>query len=152
MIDKERIGTLVSGILSDDLFLVDITVSKSNAICIFIDSFKNLMIDDCIAVSRYVEGNLDRETEDFELQVSSPGVGQPFKVRQQFLKNVGRQIELSTDDGKVLKGKLSSASESGIIISTRIKEKTETGKSREVARDLFFEYGAIKSAMTIAAF
>ena len=152
MIDKEKISSLVSGVLTDRMFLVDVSISRSNAICIYIDSFENLTIDDCIRISRHVEGNLDREAEDFELQVSSPGVGQPFKVRQQYPKNVGRQVELTLKDGRILKGKLESADEKGVVVSTRIKEKTETGKNQQVDKNLFFEYDDINSAMTIATF
>ena len=152
MIEKEKIGSVVAGILSDKLFLVDINVSKSNTICIYIDSINDLTIDDCVAVSRYVENNLKDETEDFELQVSSPGVGRPFKVVQQYFKNIGRKIELITSDGLVLSGKLESADDKGLIISPNIKEKSGKNKNREICQSLFFEYRSVKSAKTIVTF
>ena len=151
MIEKDKIAESVSEVLSEEMFLVDITISKSNVICIYIDSFRSLSIDDCVAVSRHVEGILDRDTEDFELQVSSPGVGQPFKVRQQYVKNVGRQVELLLTDGKIVRGKLESSEAEGISILAPVKEKSEKGKKPEVAK-LFFQYDTIKSAMTMATF
>ena len=152
MVDKEKIGSYVSGILAEDMFLVDITISKSNVVCIYIDSLKNITIDDCVAVSRHVASELGPEADDFEIQVSSPGVGQPFRVKQQFLKNTGRQIELSATDGKVYKGRLESAGENSITLSARVKEKTETGKKQEITRILSFDYDSIKSAATVVTF
>ncbi len=131
MIDKIKIAELVNGKLEENMFLVDISVSTNNVIHVEIDSFTGLTIDQCVAISRHIESNLDRETEDFELQVSSPGAGQPFKVREQYRKNAGRELEVTLTGGKVLRGILMEAGEAGFVIEYQVKEKAE-GSSKRV--------------------
>jgi ribosome maturation factor RimP len=96
MIDKTKIADLVAGKLEENMFLVDISVSTNNVIHVEIDCFTGLTIDQCVAFSRHIESGLDRDNQDFELQVSSPGAGQPFKVWEQYRKNIGREVELIT--------------------------------------------------------
>jgi ribosome maturation factor RimP len=131
MIDREKILNLVNGKLEENMFLVDVSVNTANVIHVEIDSFTGLTIDQCVAVSRHIEASLDRESEDFELQVSSPGAGQPFKVNEQYRKNQGRELEVTLANGSVLKGLLAEATESGIVIETSVKEKPE-GSSRKL--------------------
>lgn len=131
MIDREKILNLVNGKLEENMFLVDVSVNAANVIHVEIDSFTGLTIDQCVAVSRHIEASLDRESEDFELQVSSPGAGQPFKVNEQYRKNQGRELEVTLAGGSVLKGLLAEATESGIVIETSVKEKPE-GSSKKL--------------------
>ena len=94
MIDKAIVQRLVVERLENKMFLVDITINERNVISIFIDSYDGLTIDQCVAVSRHVEHSLDREEEDFELQVSSPGLSEKFKVKEQYFKYVSRLVEV----------------------------------------------------------
>lgn len=152
MVGKENIAEILGDILPEDIFLVDVTISNSNTVCIYIDSLRGLTIDDCVSVSRKVESKLDRESEDFELQVSSPGIGQPFMVKQQYLKNTGRVIELLTSQDDHLTGKLETANEKGITILISDKEKSESGKKSKLARLVSLGYDEIRSAKTIVSF
>jgi ribosome maturation factor RimP len=128
-------------------------VNTANVIHVEIDSFTGLTIDQCVAVSRHIEASLDRESEDFELQVSSPGAGQPFKVIEQYRKNQGRELEVTLAGGSVLKGLLAEATESGIVIETSVKEKPE-GSSRKllVTKKQQVPFEEIEKARVIISF
>jgi ribosome maturation factor RimP len=153
MIDREKILNLVNGKLEENMFLVDVSVNTANVIHVEIDSFTGLTIDQCVAVSRHIEASLDRESEDFELQVSSPGAGQPFKVNEQYRKNQGRELEVTLANGSVLKGLLAEATESGIVIETSVKEKPE-GSSRKmlVTKKQQVSFEEIEKARVIISF
>ena len=88
MINRDLIIQLTEEKLKKDQFIVEVTVGQANRISVLLDSETGITIDDCIQVSRHIESNLDREAEDFELQVSSAGLGQPFKVHRQYIKNL----------------------------------------------------------------
>jgi len=153
MINKEKILSLVNEKLEENMFLVDVSVNTANVIHVEIDSFTGLSIDQCVAISRHIEASLDRETEDFELQVSSPGAGQPFKVNEQYRKNLGRELEVTLAGGSVLKGLLAEATESGIVIETSVKEKPE-GSSRKllVTKKQQVAFEEIEKARVIISF
>jgi len=153
MIDKEKILNLVNEKLEEEMFLVDVAVNTANVIHVEVDSFNGLSIDQCVAISRHIEASLDRESEDFELQVSSPGAGQPFKVNEQYRKNLGRELEVTLAGGSVLKGLLAEATESGIVIETSVKEKPE-GSSRKllVTKKQQVSFEEIEKARVIISF
>ncbi len=153
MIDREKILNLVNGKLEENMFLVDVTVNTANVIHVEIDSFTGLTIDQCVAVSRHIEASLDRESQDFELQVSSPGAGQAFKVNEQYRKNQGRELEVTLVGGSELKGLLTEATESGIVIETSVKEKPE-GSSRKllVTKKHKVSFEEIEKARVIISF
>jgi ribosome maturation factor RimP len=153
MIDKAKIEELVTGKLDDDMFLVDISVSATNVIHVEIDSYTGLSIDQCVTVSRHIESNLDRESDDFELQVSSPGAGQLFKVKEQYKKNTGRELEVTLADTTVLKGLLTEATGEGIILETTTKEVPEgTKKKVLVTKSTPVAYSDISKARVIISF
>ena len=153
MIDKARIIQLVEEKLDDKMFIVGISVSESNRIDIFIDSYDGLSIDQCVAVSRHVEHSLDREEEDFSLQVSSPGLSEKFRVKQQYIKYCGKSIELITGSGEELTGMLKSADDSGIELETSAKELLEGSKKKQlVVRIHNLKYEEIKSAKAVISF
>ena len=104
MIEKANIEHMVKEKLDESMFLVDITVSDRNVIHVFVDSYNGLTIDQCVAISRHIEHSLDRDEEDFELQVSSPGLTESFKVKEQYKKYEGREIEVVTEEGIKLEG------------------------------------------------
>jgi ribosome maturation factor RimP len=133
MISEEKIRQLVEEKVSPkDHFIVDVKVLPGNRINILLDNDKGLSIQDCVEVSRFVESNLNREEEDFELEVSSPGLDQPFKVLKQYLKYVGRQVQITTKDGKKTEGKLVSVSDQEIIIEEQYKERIPGRKAKQL--------------------
>ena len=135
MIDKEKIVGLVREKLEEGMFLVDVSVNSANVIHVEVDCFTGLTIDQCVAISRHIEGNLDRETDDFELQVSSPGADQPFKVKEQYQKNKGRELEVTLTDGTVTKGLLAESDNDGMILETTSKVKLEGKNKKELVTE-----------------
>lgn len=133
MISKQHIQTLINEVLDGtELFLVDLAVKPSNKIIVEIDSFKGVTIDECAQVSLSIKGKLDRNVEDFELEVSSPGLGNPFKVIQQYEKNLGKQVSSILKNGGKITGKLVDVSQEGIKIETSEKVKKEGKKKPEL--------------------
>ncbi|HET6244781.1 MAG: ribosome assembly cofactor RimP [Bacteroidetes bacterium] len=154
MITKEKIAPLVEEKLKgSDNYIVDIKVNTDNKIIIEIDNDNGLFIEDCINVSRYVEQNLDREDEDFELQVSSPGLSQPFKIKRQYFKNVGRKVEVVTLEGEKITGKLVAADELEIKLETEVKLKDEITKKRKTVNKIIsLNYNNIKETKVVISF
>lgn len=153
MIEKVKIAELVNEKLTDDQFLVDVTVSASNVIHVMVDSDTAISINQIVEISRYVEGKLDREVEDFELSVFSAGLSEPFRLVRQYKKNVGTEIDLLLANGQKLTGKLVEAGDQGIELETATKEKVEGSKKKElVVRVHKFDYQEIKEAKKILKF
>lgn len=154
MINKEIITQLAQEKLNGtDNYIVDVYVKQGNRIFVEIDNDKGLSIKDCVIVSRFIESNLNREEEDFELQVSSPGADQPLKILRQYHKNIGRQVQVLTNDGKKITGKLVSADSNGIVIAAQVKVKEEHKKAKKaiiINRDLPFDQ--IKETKVIISF
>jgi len=126
---EDKIKTLINNYLEGtEKFLVDLKMTPSNKILVEIDSDKVVLIEDCVKLSRFIESNLDREVEDFELQVSSAGVGKPLILKRQYFKNTGRTVEVLLNDGLKKSGVLKSVDEDGIELeedkrSAKIKGK-----------------------------
>lgn len=132
MTESKRIKALVEEWLEGkEYFFVDATVDKENKIVVEIDHKDGVWIEDCCQLSKFIESHLNREEEDFELEVGSAGIGQPFKVLQQYLNSIGQEVELVTGEGKKLVGILINANETGITVSYQEKQKVE-GKKRPV--------------------
>jgi ribosome maturation factor RimP len=107
MIEKEKIRQLVvSETEKQDIILVDLQVKPGNQIKIVLDSFSGVSIDKCVEISKLIENNFDRETEDYELEVSSYGISQAFIVPLQYQKNLGKNVEVHLNNGKISKGVL----------------------------------------------
>ena len=151
MITKEKIQFLVSQVLSDDMFIVDITVGSGNAISVSIDSDAGVTIDDCIATSRHIEQNLDRETDDFSLEVSSPGLTQPFKILRQYKKNIGQKIEVVAVTGEKKEGILISADEQGFQLEIASKEKVN-GTKAMVMKTIDYTFEQVKTVKLVISF
>lgn len=153
MIDKEKILRLAEEKLDEGQFIVELTVSATNVINITIDGMDGVTINKCVEVSRNVEHNLDREAEDFELQVMSAGLGQPFKIHRQFVKNENQEIEVLMTDGTKLVGKMINVSEQGFDLEVTKKEKVEGEKSKKlVTRVHPYRFEEIKEAKNIIKF
>ena len=122
-----------------------VKVSNANRIMILADKNEGITIDECAAIHRHIENGLDREVEDFELQVSSPGLDTPFVVYRQYLKNEGRKVEVTDIDGIKCSGILKNITEGGFEIEAEIKSK---GKKAEL-KDISFNFEQIKSTRII---
>ena len=110
MIEKSIVKGLVEEWLEGrDYFLVDVSVSADDRIVVEIDHAEGVWIEDCVELSRFIESRLSREEEDYELEVGSAGIGQPFKVLQQYVNHVGSEVDVLTADGRKLHGVLTAA-------------------------------------------
>jgi ribosome maturation factor RimP len=134
-------------------YLVEVTVSDMNKIRVTIDNFRGVSIEECVSVSRFIENQLDQETELFELEVSSPGLDQPFKVLKQYEKYTGREVEVKFTDGQKTEGKLISANEKEIEIEQSIREKSENKKGKQfVTKNTRIPFEKIKETKIIIKF
>lgn len=141
MIHKDKVKELVNEWLDGkEYFLVDASVDEQNRITVEIDHKDGVWIEDCCELSKFIESRLDREVEDFELEVGSAGIGQPFKVLQQYINSVGYDVELLTADGKKMEGNLISADEKGFVVVVPQKQKVE-GKKRPQIVDVEMSFG-----------
>lgn len=136
MIDRNLIVQLTEEKLKTDQFIIEVTVSQANQITVLLDSDSGITIDDCIHVSRFIEGHLDREKEDFELQISSAGLGQPFKVYRQYVKNLGNEIEVVLKNGQKQNGILKQVDESGFDLEVSKTEKVEGKKKKQTVTQI----------------
>jgi ribosome maturation factor RimP len=153
MIDKTQVISLVEERLEEKMFLVDVTVNERNVIDVFIDSFDGLTIEQCVAVSRHVEHSFDREEEDFELHVSSPGLTESFRVKEQYLKYTGKNIEIVTAEGEKLEGMLLETGDANFVLETSTREKVEGHKKKQlIVRKHSLKYDEIKSAKAVISF
>lgn len=154
MIDRQQVIDLTNEWLADkEYFLVDVIISKDDKITVEIDHAEGVWIEDCAELSRHIENGLSRETEDYELEVGSAGLGQPFKVTQQYKNHIGMEVEVLTKEGKKLKGILKNASEEEFILTVTKKEKKEGAKRPQlVEEDLIFPYDSVKYTKYIINF
>lgn len=154
MITVDRVTKLVEEKLEGtDMFIVELSVKPGNKIEILVDRDSGLALEDCLSVSRHVEGNLDREIEDYSLDVSSPGVGRPLKLKRQYVKNVGRTVNVKRTDGTIVEGILVSSDEEKIVVHTRTKEEVEGKKGKKwVERDEEITFDTITETKIVISF
>lgn len=130
MIDKQLIIDAVEKAIKDsDIFLVDVKVTPDNNITVEIDNPTGIDIDTCSRITRAIESEVDRDVEDYELEVGSAGLTAPFKVKGQYLKNIGNDISVLTRDGKKLKGVLKDVTDDTFTMTVTKKVKLD-GKKR----------------------
>lgn len=139
MIDKKFVLKVAEDCiqeLDNSLYIVELTVSSSNSISVELDKdIGNVSIEECVAVSRSIEHSLNRDENDFDLQVSSAGLSQPLRNIRQFHKNIGKEVEVKFNDGKKLEGKMLEATENELQISHIVMEKEE-GKKKKVKKEI----------------
>lgn len=130
MIDKQLVESISEEWLetAGNYFLVDVSVTPDNVVSVEIDHPEGVWIDDCVSLSKFIESKLDREIEDYELEVGSAGIGQPFKVLQQYINHIGQEVEVLPKTGAKLKGILTAADEEGFTIETQKKMVVEGSK------------------------
>ena len=140
MIDKNIVKTIVDEWLqSNDYFLVDIMFTPDGRIVIEIDHADGVWIEDCAELSRMLQERLGDELGEYELEVGSAGIGQPFKVRQQYVNHVGKEVEVLTADGKKIQGMLKAVDGDDFVLTVKEKQKVE-GKKRPVMADVDHTY------------
>lgn len=146
MIEKDLVKDITEKYLQDTpMFLVDVSVHPGNIIVVEIDSDQSVGIDDCITLSRSIESHLDRDVEDFELEVGSAGLTSPLKIPRQYKKNEGNEMEVLTKSGQKLSGILKTSDENGFVLTVTKMIKPEGAKKKiAVEEDLPFAYDDVK--------
>lgn len=154
MITKEKIQELTEDYIKKfDGFLVEITASANNKFLVQIDTQQGVSIGQCEEVNRYLNKALDNESNEFELTVSSPGLEKPFRVFEQYRKNVNRQVKIRTLDGKEYEALLQNVDQGGVTLSQRVKEIPEGKKKKEwVEKIINLPFENIKEAKIIITF
>ena len=154
MIDKNVVKKLVDEWLQDkEYFLVDIEISPDDRIVVEIDHADGVWIEDCVDLSRYIEERLSRDDEDYELEVGSAGLGQPFKVPQQYINFIGKEVEVLDADGQKVKGILKAVDGNDFTVGVEEKVKVE-GKKRPVKQEVdhFYQMDKVKYTKYIISF
>lgn len=154
MITVDKIQKIAEEKLAEGAnFIVDIAVKTGNKITVLLDNDNGVSISDCVAMSRHIESNLDREAEDFELNVMSPGLSEPFKILRQYQKNIGKQVDVVTKEGKKLTGKLLDANDLGISLETKVKEKVANKKGKQlIINNINLTFNQIKETKIVISF
>ncbi|PBI93410.1 hypothetical protein BSF41_04900 [Flavobacterium sp. ACN2] len=151
---KEKVNGLITEALLEkpSVFLVDLAVSDSFKISVGLDGDNGVALQDCIDISRAIENNLDREEQDFSLEVASVGVGTPLKMVRQYKKNVGRTLIVTTNTEKI-EAELVEANDVFIILSWKAREPKKVGKGKEtVQKEQQIPYTEIKEAVVTVTF
>ncbi|WP_414000057.1 ribosome assembly cofactor RimP [Flavobacterium sp. W1B] len=154
MVFKEKVNKLLSEALSErpSLFLIDVTITDAFKIIVTLDDDNGVVLQDCIDISRAIENNLDREEQDFSLEVASVGVGSPLKIVRQYKKNIGRTLIVTTNTEKI-EAELVDANEDFIILSWEAREPKKVGKGKEtVQKEQQIPYTEIKEAIVTVTF
>ena len=153
MTEKTKIENLVKEYINGKgLFLVAVRISATGKITVLVDRKEGITIEECAELSRFIGKSLDRDVEDYELQVSSPGLDMPFLVLQQYYKNEGRQVEVIATDGEKYKGVLKNVTDGGFELETGAKERSGSKDKPVVLKDISFNYEQVKSAREIVTF
>lgn len=154
MIETKVVRKLVDEWLKDkDYFLTDLTISPDDRIVVEIDHQDGVWIEDCVELSRFIEDGLDRDAEDFELEVGSAGIGQPFKVLKQYEIHQGETVEVLTKDGKKFEGRLSQVTPEHFTVIVQEKVRLEGKKRPEmVDRDITLNYDDVKYTKYVIKF
>lgn len=154
MIDRQKVVELANEWLADkEYFLVDVIITKDDKITVEIDHAEGVWIEDCAELSRHIESGLSRDSEDYELEVGSAGLGQPFKVVQQYKNHIGLEVEVLGKDGKKYKGILKEVGDEDFVLSMTKKEKVEGVKRPQLVEvGLKFTFDEVKYTKYIIKF
>lgn len=154
MVSREKILALARPVLDEKkFFLVSLTISSTNKIVLRVDGMEGVKIEDCVKISRVIEQGLDREEEDFELEVSSAGLDSSFMVKEQYQKNVGRNIVMKFPGGIKLEGKLIEANEEDFVVEYQRKEKIEGRKKKQtITETKTYKYQQVNNVKLVMNF
>ena len=151
---KEQVEQQLNNSLLErpSLFLIDISISDSYKIVVTLDGDNGVTLQDCIDVTRAIESNLDREAQDYALEVASVGVGSPLKLVRQYIKNIGRTLIVKTNEATI-EAALTAADDTKIVLSWEAREPKKIGKGKETVQkteEIF--YTDIKQAVVTVNF
>ena len=152
---KNKVQELLDVALAErpELFLVDLSINDANKISINLDGDQGVNLQDCIDISRSIENSLDREEQDFSLEVASAGVSSPLKFVRQYKKNIGRTLKVKTNASEEIEAKLVAADEEKISLEWQAREPKKIGKGKEtVQKEVDILYENIKEAIVIVSF
>jgi ribosome maturation factor RimP len=154
MFDKNVLVNIIEDYLKDSPnYLVDIYIGAGNSITVEIDNDNGVDIDDCVELSRHIESKLDRDSEDFELTVTSVGLTSPFKSSRQYRKYEGKEIEVLSKKGSKLTGVLKSSDDKGFTITVVKQVKPEGAKRKiDVYEDIYFMFEEVKHTKYLIRF
>ena len=137
---------------NNSLFLIDLNITNDNKISVVIDGDNGVSVNDCIAVSRKIEHNLDREEEDISLEVSSAGVSEPLRLERQYRKNLGRKLQVTTNNKKI-EATLTHVDQDGIKLNWKAREPKPVGKGKHtVEKEAVLPYSEITDAKVMITF
>lgn len=152
---REKVAQLLESALkeNDSLFLIDLNISNDNQIRVILDGDNGVTVEDCVAISRAIEHNLDREEIDFSLEVSSAGVSEPLSLPRQYMKNVDRTLKIKTTTDQKIEGKLIAADEESCTLTWSAREPKEVGKGKiTVQKEITLPYKDIMEAKVMITF
>ncbi|MRT15712.1 ribosome assembly cofactor RimP [Vitellibacter sp. q18] len=152
---REKVAHLLEKALEENksLFLIDLTITEDNQIRVIIDGDHGVTVDDCIAISRAIEHNLDREEVDFSLEVMSAGVSEPLSLPRQFKKNIGRNLKVKTTTNEKIEGELIAANEENCTLTWTTREPKPVGKGKiTVQKEANLPYKEIMEAKVMITF
>ncbi|HZK03075.1 MAG TPA: ribosome assembly cofactor RimP [Bacteroidaceae bacterium] len=155
MIDRQLVVGLTQEWLADkeSYFLVDVNISSDNCIVVEIDHIDGVWVDDCVDLNRFLESRLDRDVEDYELEVGSSGIGQPFKVNQQYINHIGREVEVKPKNGAKISGVLKCVDSETFTITTRQKVTAKGAKRpKQIDVDVDMRYDEIDYTKCVISF
>ena len=152
---KEKVKKLLDKALEDNksLFLIEFKITEGNQIKVIIDGDQGVTVNDCIALSRAIEHNIDREETDFSLDVASAGVSEPLSMSRQYKKNIGRTLKVKTQNNDILEGKLTKVDDNEIELNWKVREPKLIGKGKvTVQKEAVLEYKNIVEATVVITF
>ena len=157
MINKEKVIALVEermNELNNGLYIVELTISSANSIHVEIDKMVGgITVTDCVSVSRNVEHNLDRDEEDFELHVSSAGLDKPLRHINQYIKNIGRRVEIVRKDGEKLEGEIIKITDDTMIIKDQVSKQLENKKKKVLVEEVTeVHFSDVKESKIVISF
>ncbi len=151
---RKQVETLLNNALEEDgnLFLIDFSISTDNKINVVLDGDSGVTVQDCMKISRAIEHNLDRDEQDFSLEVASAGAASPMVLPRQYKKNVGRKVAVRTAE-ETFEGNLTAATEDNIVLEWKAREPKPIGKGKHtVQKKKEIEFSEIKEAKVILKF
>jgi len=153
MITQEQIEQIIHEKISGtEIFLVAVIMNPGNNIHVHLDTFNGIKIDECVEVSRYIVSKFDKDLEDYNLEVSSPGLDASFRVKQQYVKNLGKQVEIIKKDGSKIKAKLLTFLEDKIEVEQMIKPKSTDKSKKPVIETVTVAIEDIKTIKSVISF
>jgi ribosome maturation factor RimP len=151
---KQQVTTLLNDAIEEDgnLFLIDFTISSDNKINVILDGDTGVTVKDCMKISRAIEHNLDREEQDFSLEVASAGAASPMILPRQYKKNIGRKLAVRTAE-ETFEGNLTDATDDHIVLEWKAREPKPIGKGKHtVQKKKEIDYSEVKEAKVILKF